>query len=149
MTFQTPETAIQLRQLHPGSGYGNGTPTGNYAEVYVGTLTLTFSYETVIALAIPGVGRIGTKRRWSSTTSKHQRAAGPYRFELEPSVFDSVVAAVQVGIDRALNGRETLTDSGVKIGPYVGIREAVANILQDAGEIDGEQRVDMIGTVNA
>jgi hypothetical protein len=85
------------------------------------------------------------------TTSKHQRAAGPYRFEVAPDVFDSIVAAVQVGIDRALGGDNPVSeyDGATQLPAYLGIRTAVADILWDAREVTGAERSEMIGTVTA
>lgn len=47
------------------------TFNGKCHEVYVGDLTLLFSYETLIGFAVPGVGRITSEIVWGSTTGKH------------------------------------------------------------------------------
>lgn len=44
---------------------------GKCHEVYVGDLTLLFSYETLVGFAIPGVGRVKRENVWGPTTGKH------------------------------------------------------------------------------
>ena len=42
--------------------------------VSLGDIDLFFSYETLIGFAVPGVGRVTSENRWSSTTGKHLNA---------------------------------------------------------------------------
>ena len=53
--------------------YGNYA-SANYGahtlKVSIGTLTLYFSYETVVAFAVPG-GLICSENIWSTTTGRH------------------------------------------------------------------------------
>ena len=47
------------------------TFNGKCHEIYVGNLTLLFSYETLVGFAVPGIGRITSENIWGSTTGKH------------------------------------------------------------------------------
>lgn len=54
--------------------YCPSTTTGNAIVVGVGELDLFFSYETLVAFSLPGVGRIVHENIWSTTTGKHLNA---------------------------------------------------------------------------
>ena len=43
----------------------------NETEVEIGKYTILFSYNTPVAYNEEGVGFFRTKKKWSSTTSKH------------------------------------------------------------------------------
>lgn len=52
----------------------NTTTTSNAIVVGIGELDLFFSYETLVAFSLPGVGRIVHENIWSATTGKHLNA---------------------------------------------------------------------------
>jgi hypothetical protein len=45
--------------------------TGNSAVVSIGDRELFFSYQTLVAMFVPGKGYLRTDRKFSTTTSKH------------------------------------------------------------------------------
>lgn len=47
------------------------TAHGKLHEVYVGDLTLLFSYETLVGFAAPGVGRVTCENIWGPTVGRH------------------------------------------------------------------------------
>lgn len=53
------------------------------AEIYVGDVTLLFSYETLVGFAVPGVGRVKSENVWGPTTGKHLNS-WPAKFEKVP-----------------------------------------------------------------
>ena len=59
------------------------TFNGKCHEVYVGDLTLLFSYETLVGFAVPGIGRVRSENVWGPTTGKHLNA-WPAKFERVP-----------------------------------------------------------------
>jgi len=65
-----------------------GGPTGT--EVYVGGITLLFSYSTLVGIAIPGVGRIKSRNRWGSTTGKTLKAWPAKYDELDEPAFEEI-----------------------------------------------------------
>lgn len=43
----------------------------NETTLYIGELTIWFSYSTIVGFAYPGRGRVVSKNVWSVTTGKH------------------------------------------------------------------------------
>lgn len=80
--------AIQIADIRVG------TPTGK--EVYVGGITLLFSYHTLVGIAIPGVGRIKSRNRWSSTTGKTLKAWPAKYTELDEPAFEEIADQLDI-----------------------------------------------------
>lgn len=47
---------------------------GNLTRIYIGSVTLWFSYETCIAYKLPGESRVVSENIWSNTTGRHINA---------------------------------------------------------------------------
>jgi len=47
---------------------------GSSRSVYIGSLTLYFSYDTVVAFSSPKTGLVIRKNDWSTTTGRHLNA---------------------------------------------------------------------------
>ena len=71
-------------------------------EIYVGNLSLLFSHETLVGIAIPGVGRIKRVNVWGSTTGKHLNA-WPARYVVDSETFHRI----QSEVDRTIDGYGT------------------------------------------
>jgi len=63
-----------------------GTRYDNSIAVQIGNLLVYFSYRTIIGFRWKGV-KVGIKKTYSATTSKHQRNIG-FDILLEPDKFD-------------------------------------------------------------
>lgn len=59
------------------------TQNNNLSEVYIGRLTVWFSYETPVAFAVPGLGRRISENIWGSTTGKHLNSIAGQRVPRE------------------------------------------------------------------
>lgn len=69
------------------------TPAANVTKVFLGTLTVLFSYEVPVAAWVHKNGetkRYATEKRHSVTTSKHLRLYGPEQFLLKGDHFEKV-----------------------------------------------------------
>lgn len=95
--------SVELR--HPTAN-GNQSATPNFTEIYVGDLTLWFSYTTIIAFAVPGVGRRVRENSWSTTTGKHLNSidGGAKHSRLKGAEFERQLAIVLGAIGTALEG---------------------------------------------
>jgi len=47
------------------------THNDNFTRVSIGELDVYYSYETPVALAYPGLGRIKSENVWTRTTGRH------------------------------------------------------------------------------
>lgn len=60
--------------------------------LYLGDVTLAFSYETVVAFAFPGYGWVACENIWSRTTGKHMKQMIPGGVERLPyDVFERLL----------------------------------------------------------
>lgn len=69
------------------------TPAANVTKVFLGTLTVLFSYEAPVAAWVHKDGetkRYATDKRHSTTTSKHVNQYGPEKFLCEGDHFEKV-----------------------------------------------------------
>lgn len=76
---------------------------GKCHEVYVGDLTLLFSYETLVGFAVPGIGRITSENVWGSTTGKHINSFRARYEKIDREVFKKAVEL----LDQHLSGKRT------------------------------------------
>ena len=75
----------------------------NCTEIYIGDVTLLFSYETLVGFAVPGVGRVKSENVWGPTTGKHLNS-WPAKFEKVPrDTFEKAAAE----LDKSLSGYGT------------------------------------------
>jgi len=73
----------------------------NLTRIYVGkSLTLWFSYETVVAYAVNGEGTFKSKNIWSQTTAKHLKSIPAH--ELDYHVFEAQLEALMAKINEVL-----------------------------------------------
>lgn len=77
---------------------------GKLTELYVGDLTLWFSYTTIVAFAIPGVGRRVCENVWSQTTGRHLNEIdnGNKAGRLPRAQFEKELAVVQEQLNTTL-----------------------------------------------
>lgn len=87
-------------------------------EIYIGDVTLLFSYETLVGFAVPGVGRVKSENVWGSTTGKHLNS-WPAKFEKVPREAFKKAAAE---LDKSLSG----------YGTRVGLIKRLNRILGEA-----------------
>lgn len=71
-------------------------------EVYVGPYTLLFSYETLVGITIPSIGRIRRENVWGPTTGKHLNSWRS-RYVVRTDTFK----AIEFELDRTLGGYGT------------------------------------------
>lgn len=91
---------------------------GKCHEVYVGDLTLLFSYERLVGFAVPGVGRVRSENVWGSTTGKHLNS-WPAKFEKVPrEAFNRAASEV----DAFLSGRGTRQGLVSRLNRILGAR---------------------------
>ncbi len=96
----------------------HNSPTSR--EVYIGNLTLLFSYETLVGFAVPGIGHIKSKNVWGNTTGKHLNGwAAKYVLDREE------FAKAEALLDGFLNGSKTRAAMLKGIEKIVGHKEAV------------------------
>lgn len=67
----------------------------NFCRVEIGTLTLWFSYETIIAFQSEG-NRVVCENVWSKTTGKHLKSidGGDRKARVSEAEFERLLAAV-------------------------------------------------------
>lgn len=73
------------------------------AEIYLGDVTLLFSYETLVGFAVPGVGRVKSENVWGPTTGKHLNS-WPAKFEKVPR---ETFKKAATELDKSLSGYGT------------------------------------------
>lgn len=84
----------------------SSTFNGKCHTLYIGDLTLLFSYETLVGFAVPNVGSVTIQNIWSTNTGKHINSF-PAKYEgVEPGIFD---AATDL-LDLHLEGKISRTD---------------------------------------
>ena len=86
----------------------------NLTELYVGKLTLWFSYQTCVAFAVPGHGRVVCANRWGAMTGKHLNLIdkGQRGTRLPREQFDKALAFVQEAIGGTLDKEFTVKLAG-------------------------------------
>lgn len=67
---------MELPQIRNYVDYSSSN-YGSSREVSIGSLTLYFSYETVVAVRTPFSGLIIRENDWSTTTGRHLNAINP------------------------------------------------------------------------
>lgn len=70
MTAHKPTAGLSVSLSRPPIGR-TGRAVANFTEVRIGSLTLWFSYETVIAFHTPATGYQVRENNWGPTTGKH------------------------------------------------------------------------------
>jgi len=75
-----------------------GNNEGNNIQVDVGSLSLYFSYKTVVAFSTPKTGLVCRQNDWSTTTGKHLNAIQPnHKKRVSGAEFEKQLAAVLAG----------------------------------------------------
>lgn len=87
---------------HPAIGQSG---QANFSRIYLGPLTIWFSYETPIGYAFPGLGTITRENDWSTVTGKHLRnIPGDNKASRIPGEqFEKQLAEITIKIETALN----------------------------------------------
>lgn len=62
--------------------YRGASPTAH--TLYLGPVTLVFSYQTIVAFAVSGEGWTVSENVWSQTTGKHINQETPHMAERVP-----------------------------------------------------------------
>lgn len=96
-------TTTQHTDSPTGVEFASRDFNGKLTTVYVGKqVTLYFSYETIVAFAVAGVGTFKCENVWSSTTGKHLGSI--YGDTLPRDEFDSRLARLMGKLDTAVRG---------------------------------------------
>lgn len=66
-------------------GMYSGEYRGPTMLVEVGEIRLWYSYETIVAFAAPGYGKVVSENIWSKTTGKHLNWIDPYKDSRTPN----------------------------------------------------------------